>query len=77
MHLEDMKDSIEVRPPGGNRGFILLRVEHAGDSISFFRFDGGPLDLRHGSAIEGMVSKPGTVSSSGSSGSRRQLLNRF
>ena len=56
-HLKDMKDSIEIRPPGSDRGFILLRVENTRDKISFFRFDGALLDLCNGPAIEGMVSK--------------------
>ena len=56
-HLKDMKDSIEVRPPGGNRGFIPLRVENTRDRISFFRLCHTPLDLCHGPAIEGVVSE--------------------
>ena len=55
-HLKDMKDSIEIRPPGGNRGFILLRVENARDRISFVRFGDAPLDLCHGPVVEGVVS---------------------
>ena len=66
-----MKDSIEVRPPGSDRGLILLRVER----ISFARFDGAPLDLCHSPAIEGVVSELGTVSISVDFSSRCQLLD--
>ena len=66
MNLKDVKDPIEIRPPGSDRDFILLRVEKARDRIWFVRFDDGPLDLRHGSVVESVVNKPGTVSGSAS-----------
>ena len=74
-HLKDMKDSIEIRPPGSNRGFILLGVENARDRISSVRLDGASLDLCHDPAIESVVSKLGTVSISASFDSRCQLIN--
>ena len=74
-HLKNMEDSIEIRPPASNRGFILLRVENARDRISFVRFDDTPLDLCHGPAIEGVVSELRTVSTSASFNSRCQLLD--
>ena len=76
-HLKNMKDSIEVRPPGSNRGFILLRVENTRDRISFFWLDGTPLNLRHGPAIGGVVSRSGTVNISAELNSRCQLVNRL
>jgi hypothetical protein len=31
-HVEDMKDPVEVQPPGGDRLFIILRVEKSRDA---------------------------------------------
>ena len=72
-----MKDSIEARPPGSNHGFIPLCVENMRDKISFVWFDGTPLDLRHGPAIDGLVSKSRAVSISTGFNSRCQLVNRL
>ena len=47
MHVEAMKDSVEVRPPGGNIFFVVLCVEVSGNSISFAPLDGLPLNLGH------------------------------
>ena len=70
-----MKDSIEIRPPGSNRGLILLRVEKARDRISSVRFDDASLDLCHGPVIEDVVSELGTVRISAGLNSRCQLLD--
>ena len=77
MHFKDVKDPIEIRPPGSNRGFILFRGKDARDRFWFFLFGGGPLDLCHGPAVEGVVNKPGTVSNYAGFSSPRQFLNRF
>ena len=47
MHVKDMKDSVKVRPPGGNLFFVVLCVEVSGNYISFAPLDGLPLNLRH------------------------------
>ena len=52
-----MKDPIEVQPPGGDRVFIIPRVEYSGGYISFTSFDYVPPDFRHSSAVEGSLSE--------------------
>ena len=69
-----MKDSVKIRSPGSDRGPILICIENTRDRVSV-RFDGAPLDLCHGPAIEGVVSKLGTASVSAGFDSRCQLLN--
>ena len=61
-YLKDMRDSIEIRPPGNNRVFITLRVEKTRDGVSSVRFHNALLDQRHGPAIVCVVSKSGTAS---------------
>ena len=56
-----MKDSIEVRHPGGNRAFIVPRVENTRDSILFAQLDDTPLDLRNSPAIGDGMSKSGAM----------------
>lgn len=51
-----MKNPIEVRPPGGDSFFIVLRVEEPSDRISFTLLDDVPLDPGHSPAIERSVS---------------------
>ena len=34
-HVKDMKDPVEVQPPGGDVVFVVLRVEKARDGTSF------------------------------------------
>ena len=77
MHLKYMEDSIEIRPPGSNPVLIVFRVESTRENISFVRFNGALLDLRHGSAIEGVVSDLGVVSVSVNFNPRFQLFNRL
>jgi hypothetical protein len=57
-----MKDPVEVRPPGGDRLFVALRMEKSRDRISFTPLDDLPLDLCHSPAIETTVSKSCTKS---------------
>ena len=56
-HVEDMKDPIEVQSPGRDRLFIILRVEHPRQPVSFTPLFDVPLDLGHGPAIESLVSE--------------------
>ena len=51
-HVEDMKDPVEVRFPGGNHLLIILRVEMSRDHISLAPLHDVPLDLGHSPAIE-------------------------
>ena len=34
-YVEDLKDLVEVQPPGGHRLFVVLRVEASRDRIPF------------------------------------------
>ena len=52
-----MKDPVEVQPPGCNSLFVVLRMEHPGDPVSFTQLDGVLLDLGHGPAIGNLVSE--------------------
>ena len=52
-----MENPTEVRPPGGDRIFIVLRVEKPRGHISFALLDDLSLDLRHGPAIENTISQ--------------------
>ena len=57
-HVEDMKDPVEVQPPGRDRFLIILGVESSRDHIPFTPLDDVPLDLGHGPAIEKLVGEP-------------------
>ena len=50
-----MKDPIEIQPPGCDRLFVVLSVEHSGGPISFTLLDDVALDLGHGPVIENLV----------------------
>jgi len=56
-HIEDVKDPVEVQPPGGDHLLIILRVEMSRDCISLARLDEVPLYLGHSPAIESLVSE--------------------
>jgi hypothetical protein len=51
-HFEDLKNLVEVRPPGGDPLFITLRVETSRDHIPFTPLDELPLNIRHSPGIE-------------------------
>lgn len=62
-HVKDMKDPVEVQPPGGDRVFIALCVENARNWVPLGVFDDLFLYLRHGPTIKcvfGQPSKPRT-----------------
>ena len=46
-HVEDVKNPVEVRPPGSNRLFIILRVEMPRDRVSLVPLDDVRLYLVH------------------------------
>ena len=59
-HVEDMKDPVEVRPPGRDRLFVILRMEHPRDPISLTPLSDVLLDLGHSPVIRSSVSeRPG------------------
>ena len=47
-----MKDHIKIRLPGGNRLFVIRRMEKSRGWISPTPFDDLPFDLRHSSTLE-------------------------
>jgi hypothetical protein len=51
-YVEDLKDGMEVLPPGSNRIFIALRMQEPGGRVPFLMFDDLPLHLCHSSVIE-------------------------
>ena len=63
-HVEHMKNPLEVRPPGGNCLFIVLRVEMSGDYVPFASLD-VPLNLCHSPAIGNSISGSPDISTSG------------
>ena len=60
-YIEDMKDPVEVRPPGSDRLFIFFRVEKSRDRTSLAPLDDVPLDLSHSPAIMMLVNEPPNV----------------
>ena len=44
-HIEDSKNSVEVRLPASDRLFFILHVIASGDCIPLAPFDDVPLDL--------------------------------
>ena len=61
MYLKDMKDPVEFQPPGCDRIFITLRMEHPSDPITFIQLDDVLLDIGHSSVVGNLVSEyPGT-----------------
>ena len=51
-HVEDVKDPVEVLPPGHNHVFVGLRMEDSRNRMSFALVDDLPLNLGHSPAIE-------------------------
>ena len=52
-----MKNPIELLPPGGNRIFVVLRMEDSRDRVPFTLLNDLPLDLGHSSVIEASVNE--------------------
>ena len=50
-HVKDMKDPVEIQPPGRDRLFIVLRMKHPGGRISSTPLDDVLLDLGHSPVI--------------------------
>ena len=74
-YVEDMKDLVEVRLPGGDHFFIILCVEKSSECIPFAFLDDLPLDLRQGAAIGSIVNKTSRTDRRWAH-SPRQLVNR-
>ena len=53
-----MESPVEVRPPTGDRLFIILRVEESGEHVSFTPLGNLCLYLCNSPAIESSVSEP-------------------
>ena len=51
IYVENMKDPVEVLPPGGDRLLIILRVQEPRYRISFAHLDDTLLDLSQSSVI--------------------------
>jgi len=64
-HVKDLKDPVQVQPPGRNRFLIALRVEHPREPISFTLLCDVPLDLGHSPTIGGFVSESTSVCDAG------------
>ena len=56
-YVENVENPVEVQSPGGDRLFIILRVEDSRDRILFTPFDVAPLDLGHSTAIERSINE--------------------
>ena len=76
-HVEDVKDSVEVQFPGGDRFFIARRMDESRDRVPLALFDDLPLDLCHSPAIKSVVSELPKVSRHHRFDPRHQLLNRL
>jgi hypothetical protein len=73
-HAKDLKNPIEVQPPGGNHLLVVLRVKSSRYHTPFAPLDQLPLDICHRPAIE-------SISVNGSKAhrqfnSQRQLIYR-
>lgn len=51
-YVKDMENLVELRPPGGDRFFVVLRVVTSGDCIPFTSLDDMLLDLNRGPGRE-------------------------
>jgi len=54
-HLEDLKDLVEVQPPGSNHLFVVIPVEKSRDRIPFTPLDELLVNIYHGPVIEGTL----------------------
>ena len=54
-HVEDLKDILQVHPPGGNCLFVFLRVEIPRDRIPSSPLDKPLLNICHNPAVESIV----------------------
>jgi len=51
-YVKDVKDPVEVQPPGGDRLFIGLGVEESRERVPFTPLDGLALNICHSPVIE-------------------------
>lgn len=56
-HIDDMKNSVEVRPPNDDGLFIVLRVELPRDPVPLTPFGDVPLDVGHSPVVGSTVSE--------------------
>ena len=56
-HVEDMKNPVEVQPPGGDLFLVVPRVEEPRGRISFAPLGDVPLDFGRGPVIESLVNE--------------------
>ena len=56
-HVKNVKDPVEVQPPGSDRVFIALCMEEARNGVALALFDYTPLYLCHGS-VTSCISDP-------------------
>lgn len=54
-HVKDLKNPVEVRPPGDDPLLVLPRVKKSRDGIQFAPLDKLPLNLCHGPTIESIL----------------------
>ena len=76
-HVKDLKNLIEVRPPGVDRLFITLRVETPRDHIPFAPLDQLPLDICHYPTIKYILYQWTVRNACRRLDSRRQLVCRI
>ena len=57
-YVKNVKDPVEVKPPGRNRVFVVFCAEEARNYIALALLDDHPLDLCHGPAITCVVRQP-------------------
>ena len=58
MHIKDLKNSVQVQPPGSDRFSVrVLLVQKPRDWILFTPLDDVRLDLDHSATVERFVSK--------------------
>ena len=55
-HVEDLKNLVQVHPPGSNRLFIFLRIEMPRDRIPFSPLGDILLNICHDPAVESIMS---------------------
>jgi hypothetical protein len=56
-YVEDEKDLTEIRPPGGDRFLVVLRVDKPRDCVPFSFLDNLPLNLYQLAMIKSIISE--------------------
>jgi hypothetical protein len=65
-HVKDMKNPVEIQPPGIDRLVVVLLVETSRDHISFTPLHDVLLDLGHSSAVKSFVGGSSDIATAGS-----------